>query len=1241
MQTGAIFARGSCRALKWMALFGVVFSLGAGVATAQVTVTGPDMNKVVEGGTATYTVAVKGYRAAGAVAGTVTVTLGPPTGAAGNDATSGESTDISSNLAGLTYSATVPANAGTAAVAFSSSGSIVLQTLDDRDAEDENFTLAFTASDVGGLVVSAEGGASAIELAAEDAPTALTIDDDETQTYVLELVAGQTLTEGDTASVTLKAVPEHEEASLALTLHSSDPVNYVWDDDNDDSTARPVTISVGPTDATVPGAGVGNSTTVYVTAPDNDKNRIPDMVTLTAYSGSAGNAVPQDSVDISFADDHTLAPTEAVTAVAMDKKTGDDAMEVTSVVEGADPVYLTISVDRGKAADKDATTIEELTVDVKVAPVNAADASVTPTRVTLPAVTTANGVQKASMMVELSALADEDVGGETLTLHLEMMGDSNNGSGSSTGMFEIMITDDTDKRIWPKPESEAYPKIEAAIEEGGGDNGLNPGDSFMVMTNDLFGMAMGYTASYGVSVEGGSVTASSSGESVTVMANSAGEAKVTITGTARMAGSGFIPEQTVSNSASITFPVEVVLADLSVSVEPDSPEIMEGSSTMLTATANRAVTERTKISLLVVGDMDAYKLHNELGEDVDGIEIPVGATTGVVTLSASEDDDYMDETLTVVPSGPGIDGGSMRFEIMVTDNDEAPVDEPTVRAEDGAADMIATAIATAAGDADWMVGGMAATVDMSMLFDVDDGVTAAYVGVSSDDAVVKALNSGTMLTLTPMAAGSATITVTGSDADSGSVATVMHDAMVSLQTLVVTVSLSDDMVMEGGSVTLTATANREATEDVMLAVTVTGDTAAVDADEMITISMGDTSGVATVMAVEDDDSANAMVSVVVSGSVLAPAGPASFDISIEDDDPTLSARTQAEVTAVFMTAVAMAGGASGWLPGGDAAMVDMSGLFTTNGDPTVEYMVESSAPDMIAASASGMMLTLTPMDTGDATITVTATDTSGDMYDTAAVMADVTVGVLPLEIMVSPTTAEVDEGGTVEITATANKMVDANVEVMLVRDATSSAVDDDYSLEPRLITIMAGDAMGKTTLTATDDYDVEGNESLTLVARVKDHGDVGTVMVSIMDNDMETTYELSGPMDTNIVEGMEYELTATANQAVHMDTEVMLMRDRAASDAGDDDYSVGSIMIMAGEMSGTTMLMVTEDNMPDAGDGTNMGESLVLIGSVDGMEVGTLEFIIWDAAVPALPIIAQLLLAAFLAFGGYRRYRQR
>ena len=40
-------------------------------------------------------------------------------------------------------------------------------------------------------------------------------------------------------------------------------------------------------------------------------------------------------------------------------------------------------------------------------------------------------------------------------------------------------------------------------------------------------------------------------------------------------------------------------------------------------------------------------------------------------------------------------------------------------------------------------------------------------------------------------------------------------------------------------------------------------------------------------------------------------------------------------------------------------------------------------------------------------------------------------------------------------------------------------------------------------------------------------------------------------------------------------------------------------------------------------------------------QTGMLTLTIWDAAVPALPVAAQLLLAALLAVGGCRRYLRR
>ena len=67
-----------------------------------------------------------------------------------------------------------------------------------------------------------------------------------------------------------------------------------------------------------------------------------------------------------------------------------------------------------------------------------------------------------------------------------------------------------------------------------------------------------------------------------------------------------------------------------------------------------------------------------------------------------------------------------------------------------------------------------------------------------------------------------------------------------------------------------------------------------------------------------------------------------------------------------------------------------------------------------------------------------------------------------------------------------------------------------------------------------------------------------------------------GVMNGNIVEGSSYDINVVANRAVSEDTEVMISRDRAGSDAGDDDFSVGSATIMAGEYSATAELMATK-----------------------------------------------------------------
>ena len=810
------------------------------------------------------------------------------------------------------------------------------------------------------------------------------------------------------------------------------------------------------------------------------------------------------------------------------------------------------------------------------------------------------GISSDKMYV---TLMPKSAGTATITV---TAADTASGGGTATVSFDATVV--AQAAIVAKSQAE----VNKVFMDADADELVAGGSAVMVDMSKLFTVAPGVTPTYTTRSSAAAVGANASGTMLTLTPGSAGSAKITVT-----ARSG---DKTATVSADVT----VGLSDLTVTVTAEPMEIMEGATSTVTATASRPVAAadgEVKIELDVVGDATL---------DMESITIAAGSSDGSVTLTATEDDDdYENETVVVIASGKGISGAT-RITITVEDDDEAP--GSTIRAKDNAADLIAAAVNAVAGGAEWMVGGMVAQVDMSTLFEVDEGVTPIYAGTSSADAV-KASSSGNMLMLTPAAAGSATITVTASDSAGESSARVLADVTVALQALVVTVTASANAVDEGGSVTLTAKANRDVTADREVSLQVVGDAAAVEVADSITIAAGADMGEATLMAVEDDDTQNANVTVVASGAGIAT--PITMDIAVTDNDRTVNAKSQADVDAVFMVAI---GG--DFLPGGDAVSVDMSGLFTTNGSPTVEYEAMSSNEESVMASASGSMLTLTPGETGDATITVTATDTRGDAADTATVSSTVTIGVLPLEITsVTASASEVAEGGTVEITATANKMVDANVEVMLVRDATSAAGDDDYTLTPTaMITIMAGETMGKVTLTATDDIETEPAESLTLVARHKDLGDVATVMVTIMASDPKSMFTLSGPTDMNLVEGRSYELTVTADPAVQADTEVPVMRDRAASDADDADFTVASVMLKAGDTSGTTNLMVADDGLDDSGVG--MPEALVLY-IADGGDNQRLSFNIWDAAVPALPVIAQLLLAAFLALGGYRRYRRR
>ena len=247
-------------------------------------------------------------------------------------------------------------------------------------------------------------------------------------------------------------------------------------------------------------------------------------------------------------------------------------------------------------------------------------------------------------------------------------------------------------------------------------------------------------------------------------------------------------------------------------------------------------------------------------------------------------------------------------------------------------------------------------------------------------------------------------------------------------------------------------------------------------------------------------------------------------------------------------------------------------------------------------------------------------------------------GAISYTLSASPQT--VVEGGEVTITATASRVVAANTEVVAARDPASTAGDEDFSLRPRLITIMEGDTEGAVTLTATDDDDVEDDESLTLNGMVGDTA-AGSVTLTIEDDDAALPAALTLTADPAPAEGgAEVTVTAALDGLAPADgTTVTLTTGGTAM--LDTDYTLSSttITIAAGETAGTATITVIDDAEIDA------GETIVLDATSANPTLTapppTLIIEDNDVPVPALPVGGALLLGALLLWRGAVRARGR
>ena len=627
MRIGTIFARGSCRPLKWMALFGVVFALGAGSATAQVTIGNPKV--VNEGARAAFTVTAKVKVPAMATTTTFTVTataeaddstlVVTTTGGVAKP-TEAEDTDFTTPL--LTATFTVPAGASSAGAddrLFTLTETVYMLTDTDHDAEDEAVEVEFTVVNGGPNPVLGQQSTNTTLTTPTSNTRKITIKDAQTQAFKWVDLSPNPR-EGTDATVTLMADPE--------------PANLTWNTGLNVNTAgygispNPTTLSMGSTT---------NSRLITITPANSDQNRTDDTILLRALlTGTVDDLPGLEPLSIEFADIHKLPADDKITAKAyMDdgkgKKTTDEAM---SVIEGGDPVHVTVTVDRGTAGYPSGEPLI-------VTPTAASSGQGLDFRLDPVSFEIASGMGKKSADFKLYALADDDVGAEDLVLNLVTKGKTaTNGTGESTGTFKIAIGDKTTPLLTPKPDAEVMTTVTAKRTAAAGDDQLwTPGEMFSLMRSDLFTSTnpVGLSASSSSS----SVSASVAGDTITLTAMSVGTATIKIIGSVDAPP---VTTQTISNLATVEFDVTVDELPLAITLSgPEDMNITEGKSAMVTATANRAVTMDTMVELFATGGTASPSDYT-----VDSIQIMSGKMTGTTMVMATDDDmAETSETLTL------------------------------------------------------------------------------------------------------------------------------------------------------------------------------------------------------------------------------------------------------------------------------------------------------------------------------------------------------------------------------------------------------------------------------------------------------------------------------------------------------------------------------------------------------------------------------------------------------------------
>jgi hypothetical protein len=475
------------------------------------------------------------------------------------------------------------------------------------------------------------------------------------------------------------------------------------------------------------------------------------------------------------------------------------------------------------------------------------------------------------------------------------------------------------------------------------------------------------------------------------------------------------------------------------------------------------------------------------------VTIPAGVTSATFAVTAIEDWDSADETVTVSAVVPGYTNPA-DITVNVTDNEAAAFAQVSPTSlnltEGGSAGLVTVYLSEPSGSPITVTLTSADTsaVTVPTSVTIAAGVTTATFAVTAVEDWDSIDDATTVSVSVPGYTNPADITVNTTDNEAASFAQA---------------SLTSLNLTEGGP---TGTATIYLSEPSGSPVTITltsADTSAVTVPTTVTIPAGVTSATFAVTAIEDWDSADETVTV----SAVVPGYTNPADITVNVTDNEAAAFAQVSPTSLNLTE----GGATGLVtvylsePAGSPITVTLTSADTS------AVTVPTSVT--IAAGVTTATFAVTAVEDWDSIDDATTVSVSVPGYtNPAAITVNTTDNEAASFAQVSLTSLNLTEGGPTG-TATIYLSEPSGSPVTI----TLTSADTSAVTVPTTVTIPAGVTSATFAVTAIEDWD-SVDETVAVSAVVPGYTNPADITVSVTDN--ETPFVVALPAAVSLTEGL-------------------------------------------------------------------------------------------------------------------------